>query len=134
MSTAGMFLHERLAYCDLTRHISVTINRSLNPSCPVRVFCKHSETTPLKGATAVSDEGSYTYVPNFQAILSFKEPDHFNTSTMFTYVTNYTSRSSFVSYGGLSRSMPADYLTNSHCHMLLAKTPEAPFSLASVLP
>jgi len=51
---------------------------------------------------------------------------------MLTYVTNYTSRSSFVSYGGLSRSMPADYLTNSH--ILLAKTPEAPFSLASVLP
>jgi len=50
---------------------------------------------------------------------------------MLTYVTNYTSRSSFVSYGGLSRSMPADYLTNSD--ILLAETP-ALFSLALVLP
>ena len=91
------------------------------PSCLVRVFCKDPETTPPKGATEVSDEGSYTYVPNFQAI-SVKEPGPLQHEhrTMFTYVTNYTSCSSFVSYGGLSRSMPADYLTNSH---ILSKNP-----------
>ena len=97
-------------------------------------FCKDSDTNYklfrwvllAVGDTLIED----LHAPNFQ-VTSLKEPDYFDTISMTTYATNYTSRSSTVSYGRLSRSMPADYL-RAYSHVPLAEIPQAPLFLASV--
>ena len=64
VAPACIFLRERFAYCALTRHISITINRFLDPSlpCPLQGFrdnssdgCHQQSATPLLR----------TYMPQF---------------------------------------------------------------------